>query len=622
MATAVHNNSRNSTTGFAPNELLISWEPPLAVKQRSESNNQTAEEYLSNMRCNRLMAIHALNKVAYKSGVPTNQWTEGQLVWLEGKNLPLPYGTAKLAPQRHRPFKITKIISPVAAQLELLAQWNIHPVFHTSLLTPYTEMPSHGPNFTRPLPDLIDGKAEYKVKQIRSHRTWGRCRTLQYLIKWKGYPESDNTWENADQIHVPVLIKLYHQALPSTHLKARQIQLEENHSPTLSPPKTFSHPLSPPTILQESTATLVWSRTHEENIRSACSPLNPLVQSLLARRAHSTLPSPFVTFTGNPSTLQMSTANNDSSLSSLPLHAPNSSTQCCLPHLTMPLSSHLTRTPSNSHHAIAHRHPCPYHRAPSTPPSRPRTTSTMKCYVASLTGSSRPSPTKKQVPAWLRNTMKTVSDTWNKRCSITRRPSTTHLRATNSTMGRSPISTSWLGKGCTRKPSGFNSMTMVQYPGIIAAKDPTSGPTLLTSTPPQTTASILHSSHSPHGSDTCSPVPVGTSRSFRMLSLTLGIGVTPEKLPATGCSMMRSLPWQSRSRSISTIWMPPAPALHHVSPVLCSRGLRRGLPPCKTYQGKSEPCAQGGRRPLACRKVFMSAPRRWRMSRDVCGRPS
>jgi hypothetical protein len=49
MATAVHNNSKNSTTGFAPNELLIGWEPPLATEQRSESKNQTTEEYLSNM---------------------------------------------------------------------------------------------------------------------------------------------------------------------------------------------------------------------------------------------------------------------------------------------------------------------------------------------------------------------------------------------------------------------------------------------------------------------------------------------------------------------------------------------------------------------------------------------
>jgi hypothetical protein len=83
-------------------------------------------------------------------------------------------------------------------------------VFHTSLLMPYIETPSHGPNFIRPPPDLIDGEEEYEVEQICAHRRWGCGKTLQYLIKWKGYPESNNTWENADQIHAPTLIKLYH----------------------------------------------------------------------------------------------------------------------------------------------------------------------------------------------------------------------------------------------------------------------------------------------------------------------------------------------------------------------------------------------------------------------------
>jgi len=114
MATTVHNNSKNSTTGFAPNELLIGWEPPLSTEQHSESKNQTAEEYLTNMRRNRLLAIHALNRTTYKTNVPSNRWTVGQLIWLKGKNLPLPYGTAKLAPRCHGPFKIMKIISHVA----------------------------------------------------------------------------------------------------------------------------------------------------------------------------------------------------------------------------------------------------------------------------------------------------------------------------------------------------------------------------------------------------------------------------------------------------------------------------------------------------------------------------
>jgi transposase InsO family protein len=73
MATTVHNNSKNSTTGFAPNELLIGWEPPLSTEQHSESKNQTAEEYLTNMRRNRLLAIHALNRTTYKTNVPSNR---------------------------------------------------------------------------------------------------------------------------------------------------------------------------------------------------------------------------------------------------------------------------------------------------------------------------------------------------------------------------------------------------------------------------------------------------------------------------------------------------------------------------------------------------------------------
>jgi hypothetical protein len=86
------------------------------------------------------------------------KYKEGDQVWLEGKNLCLNQPTAKLAPRRHGPFKVMKVLSPVSYQLALPMQWSIHPVFHIDLLTPYQETITHGPNYQCPLPDLVDGE--------------------------------------------------------------------------------------------------------------------------------------------------------------------------------------------------------------------------------------------------------------------------------------------------------------------------------------------------------------------------------------------------------------------------------------------------------------------------------
>ena len=64
---------------------------------------------------------------------------------------------------------IMKQINPVMYQLTLLATWQIHPVFHASLLSPYIKMDAHRPNYSRPPPDLIRGEEFYKVEQIRDH---------------------------------------------------------------------------------------------------------------------------------------------------------------------------------------------------------------------------------------------------------------------------------------------------------------------------------------------------------------------------------------------------------------------------------------------------------------------
>jgi hypothetical protein len=80
------------------------------------------------------------NQAVEKIGKPEAQYTVGAQVWLEGKNLKLPYQLMKLAPKRYGPFKIIKEVSPVAYQLSLPVMWGIHDMFYASLLSPYHEM--------------------------------------------------------------------------------------------------------------------------------------------------------------------------------------------------------------------------------------------------------------------------------------------------------------------------------------------------------------------------------------------------------------------------------------------------------------------------------------------------
>jgi hypothetical protein len=167
----------------------------------------------------RMQAIEAINQAAEKTGKPEAQYTMGMQVWLEGKNLKLPYQSTKLAPKRYGPFKIIKEISPVAYQLRLPMTWGIHDIFHSLLLLPYQETTQHRPNFLRPPLELIKDEEEYKVEAICNHQCFRHSCTLQYLVKWRGYPESNNTWEPADNVHTPDLLKEYHRK----HIKAGQL---------------------------------------------------------------------------------------------------------------------------------------------------------------------------------------------------------------------------------------------------------------------------------------------------------------------------------------------------------------------------------------------------------------
>ena len=95
-------------------------------------------------------------------------------------------------------------------------------MFHANLITAHKETELHGPNFTWPPPDLIDGEEEYKVEKIIDSKHKGKGRKLHYLIKRKGYPASDNSWEPAKNLKAEELIREYKKRKQPNKTKAKK----------------------------------------------------------------------------------------------------------------------------------------------------------------------------------------------------------------------------------------------------------------------------------------------------------------------------------------------------------------------------------------------------------------
>ena len=195
---------------------MMGYDPTFIPIAYPKTNVPLVQERITELQKARdeALAAHELARQVMKDRITSKfvPFKKGQKVWLEGKNLKLSYATRKLAPKREGPFEITEVLNPLNYRLKLPTSWKIHPVFHASFLMPYKENDTHGPNYTRPPPDLIDEHEEYEVEAIVGHRQ--QQGGIRYRIKWKGYPSGENSWEPEDNLlpHARDILQAYKRA--------------------------------------------------------------------------------------------------------------------------------------------------------------------------------------------------------------------------------------------------------------------------------------------------------------------------------------------------------------------------------------------------------------------------
>ena len=197
------NNAVSVATGFSPFYLHSGDHPllPTALLQGDVSTPMEAvhvmtdrmKTALEEAQANLSLAQRRARSQANKSR-RDEAFKVGDEVVLSTKHLHLDqHLPTKLRRRWVGPFRVSKVVSPVAYGLDLPPRWKIHPVFHVSNLKRYFRSDQFARVEQPPPPVLVEGEEEYEVESILRHKGKGASRLYQVL--WKGYPITEASWE-------------------------------------------------------------------------------------------------------------------------------------------------------------------------------------------------------------------------------------------------------------------------------------------------------------------------------------------------------------------------------------------------------------------------------------------
>jgi len=124
------------------------------------------------------------------------EYKEGDQVWLSTKSLNMNQPLRKLTKRQIGLYTITHIVSPNTVVLKLPPSFKIDVPINVSQLHPYKPPTIPGQQITPQAPVEVEGEEEYIVEEILDSCL--RCNKLEFLVKWEGYTNENNSWEPED----------------------------------------------------------------------------------------------------------------------------------------------------------------------------------------------------------------------------------------------------------------------------------------------------------------------------------------------------------------------------------------------------------------------------------------
>jgi hypothetical protein len=243
IAEFAYNDSVHATTGITPFRANQGMDPRSAnwpTMALGEGESPMAEDLAS-----KVLSLQAECK---RKIIAANAY---QKEYADKKRLPIPFkiGDKVLVSNRHirskRPKKkldwkyvgpgtILAQIGPTSFKVDVPGLDNVHPVFHASLLEPFAQQGSI-PHPDTPITDTLRsyGDDVYEVEELRDRRQ-NDNNQWEYLVKWKGYGEEENSWEAGGNISANTLKAFWkkNNILPKRQSKPNGLPKRRGRPPT------------------------------------------------------------------------------------------------------------------------------------------------------------------------------------------------------------------------------------------------------------------------------------------------------------------------------------------------------------------------------------------------------